>query len=396
MARIELTCPTCEQQLELDEGFAGGVCRCSECGTLMTVPSAPDELTERLRRPERPPMPPGASVPPSEPEGALTADRAAPISAGAAAGSTGPAAADEAARAAPHHDDDAPAAALRDDAADAGANATAGMLDDGSEDDERTLTTESGRTVRLAESATIPIARRKRPVVRIVTAGAVILALMALTALIGYALFAVVAGDATDDPAQVTLDHFGYDPTTNLYELDQLNVLGLALHSPSAVVVDASGSSQAWLTLVQDAIHRGVSGRSSLAQLGMVYAAERGPQVLGDGLQVVEEIDPQRLYAFQDSIAAAGVAPLGPALAEALAWGPRQVIVITGKQMDGDVRASIEQAMGEHGDVRLDLVLVDVRSVEAEALVERFGGRLVQLTQGQLLRWSRAADVAEP
>ncbi len=35
---IHLDCPQCGHGMELDEGFLGGVCRCSECGTMVTVP----------------------------------------------------------------------------------------------------------------------------------------------------------------------------------------------------------------------------------------------------------------------------------------------------------------------------------------------------------------------
>ncbi len=39
---INLTCPNCETELELDEGFRGSVCRCFNCKTLITVPHDPD------------------------------------------------------------------------------------------------------------------------------------------------------------------------------------------------------------------------------------------------------------------------------------------------------------------------------------------------------------------
>jgi hypothetical protein len=52
---IELECPECDELLELDAGFAGGVCRCSSCGALMTVPADPQRgKAEQLTRPEAP------------------------------------------------------------------------------------------------------------------------------------------------------------------------------------------------------------------------------------------------------------------------------------------------------------------------------------------------------
>lgn len=46
MPVIDLECPNCHESLELDAGFAGGVCRCANCGTLMTVPENAGEKAE--------------------------------------------------------------------------------------------------------------------------------------------------------------------------------------------------------------------------------------------------------------------------------------------------------------------------------------------------------------
>jgi hypothetical protein len=37
---ISLTCTSCKRGLEIDDAFAGGVCRCQYCGTIQTVPAA--------------------------------------------------------------------------------------------------------------------------------------------------------------------------------------------------------------------------------------------------------------------------------------------------------------------------------------------------------------------
>ncbi len=56
---IELECPVCSELLEIDIGFAGGICRCSNCGALMTVPTnTGTERAERVGRPDRPDGPP--------------------------------------------------------------------------------------------------------------------------------------------------------------------------------------------------------------------------------------------------------------------------------------------------------------------------------------------------
>src|SRR5687767_7309590 len=36
---ISVICTQCRTQLDMDDAFAGGVCRCQYCGTIQTVPS---------------------------------------------------------------------------------------------------------------------------------------------------------------------------------------------------------------------------------------------------------------------------------------------------------------------------------------------------------------------
>src|SRR3954447_26445179 len=36
---IAINCTQCKQRLQMDDAFAGGVCRCQFCGTIQTVPS---------------------------------------------------------------------------------------------------------------------------------------------------------------------------------------------------------------------------------------------------------------------------------------------------------------------------------------------------------------------
>src|ERR1700722_8493011 len=36
---IRITCTSCKTVLNIDDAFAGGVCRCQHCGTIQTVPA---------------------------------------------------------------------------------------------------------------------------------------------------------------------------------------------------------------------------------------------------------------------------------------------------------------------------------------------------------------------
>lgn len=42
---ISLACSTCSTTLNVDDGFAGGVCRCSKCGTVQTVPRKGESMS---------------------------------------------------------------------------------------------------------------------------------------------------------------------------------------------------------------------------------------------------------------------------------------------------------------------------------------------------------------
>ncbi len=60
---VVVQCFQCNAVLELDEGFRGGVCRCSGCGTLLQVPRGEVEQTKRKNRPATPGIKPGGSAP---------------------------------------------------------------------------------------------------------------------------------------------------------------------------------------------------------------------------------------------------------------------------------------------------------------------------------------------
>ena len=70
---ISLTCTNCKKVLQIDDAFAGGVCRCQFCGTIQTVPaklkpaarpSAPAAAKPKTPAPSAAtqPAPPGSSA----------------------------------------------------------------------------------------------------------------------------------------------------------------------------------------------------------------------------------------------------------------------------------------------------------------------------------------------
>ena len=66
MSMVVVQCFNCSAVLELDEGFRGGVCRCSSCGSLLQVPRGERE-TGRKPRPAAPPKIPSGEKEPVHP-----------------------------------------------------------------------------------------------------------------------------------------------------------------------------------------------------------------------------------------------------------------------------------------------------------------------------------------
>jgi hypothetical protein len=61
---VVVQCFHCSAILELDDGFRGGVCRCSSCGSLLQVPRGEDGIpTGKKVRPAMPPPPTSPTTP---------------------------------------------------------------------------------------------------------------------------------------------------------------------------------------------------------------------------------------------------------------------------------------------------------------------------------------------
>src|SRR5688572_5959054 len=61
---IALNCTSCKKSLDIDDAFAGGVCRCQYCGTIQTVPA-------KVKSSPRPGTPAAAAAAAAPPQKAL-------------------------------------------------------------------------------------------------------------------------------------------------------------------------------------------------------------------------------------------------------------------------------------------------------------------------------------
>lgn len=328
---LELECPSCGANLELDRGFAGGVCRCFDCGTLMTVPADPaHHAPEQLIRPDAPGRP-------TRPESPIASDRP-----------------------------ESPVAAAADD---------------------QTYTTASGQIVHVSTD-TVPTARQRRTGVRVTTA--IVFAIFVLM-IVGACVAAVVvlmAGPSAPDATEIAIDQFGYDPSVNPYTLDTPNVVGLPIDGPTAIIVDASGSSRPWLTLVQDQLAVGLTGHLSQTPVQLVYAGEPEPVSLRDGPVPLAQIDRAGLIAFQDDQRARGVAPLDLAIALAMSETPARLVLITGQTFYGPDADTVVEPLRAAGAV-IDVIDIGGNNDAFRALADTTGGQYVALSERDLQDWYR-------
>jgi hypothetical protein len=332
MKMIQMICPSCEAELEMDAGFAGGVCRCSHCATLMIVPRVSGSKAEQLLRRDSP----------------------------TANGNT---------RQFSH----------------------SGTPSDHSVIQGR-LTTASGRVVDVSVLKEIPTAVRRRKGVRAVT---IAMFGFIMVVLIGVCITAISLVVNPEPPGPQTVETFTFDRQANPLKIPEPNVLGLPLAQQTVLMLDLTGmSDEIWASLsplLSDAL-----GRSSRSiRLGLVVYDESGlvtrwgdqPQRLGshDALKVREMINGLRLR--NDP---AGVAVLSQCAAVIADMNPERVIVITARAIDED---EVTPFANKIGSAPVDVVVIDEDSDALDRLTrERDGIYRALDSRIDLRRWVEQAD----
>jgi len=371
---LELECPSCSELLELDGGFAGGVCRCFNCGTMMTVPNNPSrEKAEKLVRPDAPGG--GVAEKPGRPEapgGGATAPSESSL------GNPPPVAANVGS-AAPVGSDPVTAANTVDETA--ASTVPAGEY-----------VTASGKTVHVDSETAVPTATRRRMGVRAITLGVIILLMLLLLGGTIAAVVLVVNSSGDDDLRTDRYeDVFGYDPEVNPFTLTRPNVLGLPLADNAAIVIDTSRSR--WLTLGADGILAGIEPVSSGDQLTVVLAREGAPTSLPAEAKPWSDEVAKPIMDELRGLRAVGRADLAPAVVAAIEREPEQVVLVSGQNPFPDEIAALEDALKDSG-IQFDVIVVNDDSPELSALAEKFGGRSISFSLNRLSGWYQEADAA--
>lgn len=384
---MELDCPSCELVLEIDIAFAGGVCRCSSCGTLMTVPRDPKhERAESLQRPDRPDGPAGSTPPqPQRPSAPLRPD--APAGSQTPAQSTVPPV------------DSAPVSSPRPTAP--AGKPSAGPA--GAPVDEGVYVTASGKEVRITSQTRIPTAvKRKALKISIVTGFVVVMVAMVAVVLIGIA-FMLNSGEsekrtADQVAADVQVARGNYDPDVNPFLLSKPNVLGLDITGSVVIVLDTSNESNKWLSMAADALIRGLGADASsggnthenlVAQV--IFARDGGPTTAPEKLT---KLDNESRVVLKDALyntKAIGQATLAPAMNMAVASKPAQIILITSQDINEDRLKSIIDPLGQNQPApQFDVIYLGQQSGQLQETVSKHNGKLVKLPVLSLRTWYQA------
>jgi len=349
---IKLDCPGCEKGLEIDEGFAGGICRCYDCGTLMTVPEA-GGAAERLERAGRPDTPGGRPATPG------------------------------------------------------GSAARPKVPEQGAE----TFVTSTGKQVKVTDEQLrrVVVARKAHMGVRAAVIGgfvALVVILIVLLVILSANMLKqaererlAAGGTATGQAAgagpevvgtDIVETLFTYDPTANPYLIEEPNLFGLPIETDAdqttLVVVDTSMSMRQHLDFVKEVLAINVRRIGEATRLQAAFATDAGPELFPEAPTPPAAWDTMRFQTLLDEMQAVGAARLSAAVERALASQPKRLLLVFSlKPVSFEFDKT--DSLLEDKDIAVDVVQVGRFDMEVQALAERHGGRYVDLPEGQIEQW---------
>ncbi len=359
---IELECPHCGDALELDAAFAGGVCRCSTCGTLMTVPADPSrDRAETLTRSERPDSPGGR---PSAPSVRPDSPGGRPDVPGGRAESP----------AAQHSSTDELAVL---------ASAEVEPVQAMPADD--VYITSSGKSLKLA-AAVVPTARKRKKVIRGTVIALFVFCTLALFGLIIFIAMQLFGGDGKpkiiDNPKVV-----GVDPSVNPIKATEPNLLSIPIGKEAAIIVNATTFARTWFPLMGEIIHHEVSLAASTDFLIIPWTdlnpkpfqGSKPAKIGSDKLASLKQL-------FEYTTVTGESSPL--AFVEvALDERADQIILITGRLLEESEVTALREAIAKRVDTQFDAIIIGDHDAALQKLAEDNKGKYVRVERELLQKW---------
>lgn len=355
MQTLDLECPSCGEMLELDAGFAGGVCRCSSCGTLMTVPKDAGRQAETLSRPTSgydsamgiDALPDSATG--TSPKRSLSKDKRGKVSRGSAISQT---------------------------------------IEPGE------YRTASGKVVKLDATVKVPMAESKRKQIRAATAIVFFGIVGLIVVAAGVAIALIVSsgsgvGGANDDGTP------RYNERANPYDVPFANIAGLPVLDETAVVVEASTTSTKWRNSLADMLGIGFSRPSEAGRVAL-FAAQDDEAVYAElGMSPLAEATPEKVMSWFDALPRDKEVDVAAAMKTALASSPDTLVLVIGSAEDAEVAKWKSLASG-YGDVTVHAVLIDGSPLALRRwLSDRQGSELVLLSSQDIKNYRFIAETLD-
>lgn len=344
MQTLDIECPSCGEMLELDAGFAGGVCRCSNCGTLMTVPSDAGKA-ESLTRPTS-----SASVG----SGGLS--------------SMG-----------------VPDPGERRNSSRSSTKRGKGKKSKSSQRRRVSTTIEageyrtaSGKVIRLDESTRVPMAEGKRKKIQAATTAVFFAIVLAVVAIAVIGIIAITSGPGGIGGGGAV----EYDPAANPYTLEFANVMGLPVTDRTVVVIEASEYSAEWMESVGDIVGAGLSQKSSDGEIALIGAGSQ-PVNFASGSPGKLPTGAGDVRGWFGKLPVTGKADVAAAITAALKSDPNTLIVVHGYTEMSDIEAWDKLVAGKEG-LSLHVVHIGNSSPELEGWAGERGGEAVVLSVDQI------------
>ncbi|MHB1156996.1 MAG: vWA domain-containing protein [Phycisphaerales bacterium] len=338
---IRLDCPQCQRSLEIDDGFAGGVCRCFNCGTLMTVPAA-GEHAERLTlgsgtdRPDRPDAPgtPGKSSVPRR-------------------------------------------------------------------DEPDVFVTSTGRTVRLTHDqvSRIAVARKPRMGLRIM-----LIAGFAVIAVAMFVVMAVLGIQSLDQQqleqqaiqqkqergVDLSQQVLSYSPDANPLLLTTPNLFGMPVKNEKqtlVLLIDSSAAMHDYLDFAIGVISANLKTLPADVSVQIIFADETGLHFMPNTPIPFDKWNPAELAELLATLRPLGVQNLPAGLDKALAAKPDRIVLVTSMAPVKPVMDKLDAALAAAPNVICDINQLGRTSDALQQLAESRKGAYLNLPDGQIQSW---------
>lgn len=337
MQTLDIECPSCGEVLELDAGFAGGVCRCSSCGTLMTVPSDAGKAESLIRPDTSTSLGSGGLSSMGVPDPSVRHRKPS-------ARSSSP---------------KQPSRHTRDE------QETSTTIEAGE------YRTASGKVIQVDANTRVPMAESKRKQVRTATTIGFfsIIAAIVIAVAIGIISIMGIGADAgkSNDDRRLT-----FDPAKNPYTLAFANAMGVPITDRTVVIVEASAYSKDWAEAAGDMLSVGLAQPTKEIETALIGAGDT-PVLFADGVLRKLPIPPSEVRTWFDDLPSAGKGDVAAAMAKALELDPQTLIVIYGEAEMSEIQAW-DDSLQDKTDVKVHTVHIGSHCPELEGWAAEHGG----------------------